>query len=303
MQTTHSLDEITRMFLSESDVQPSTKETYKSILIAFYMWASQNIADKHSVQKADLLKYKLHLQQNCTGSTGYLYFVVLKKYFEWMEEKTFYPDIAKDIKLPARKKGFTRKPLTKQQARQLLESARTAESNNIRDYLILKLLLTAGLRIIEVSRLSIGSLDSSGDDIKIIHIQPKGSTEDTTFREITDIYPLFTKYLEQRRETLPSDPLFISNSFRNKGQRLSTQAIRIIVKKYLRQIGITDPAISPHSLRHSQATILLQDGFSIYDVQQHLGHSRTSTTEIYLRYAAEQLKRANKTGKHLRKIL
>jgi integrase/recombinase XerC len=156
----------------------------------------------------------------------------------------------------------------------------------LRDRAILETLYSAGLRISELVGLSDGDVDLKGG---VIRVRGKGKRERLALLGPYAVRAL-RKYLAVRklhpREAQGGDaPLFV-NRF---GRRLTTRSVARMLEKYLRQTGL-DLRTTPHSLRHSFATHLLERGADIRSVQELLGHKSLITTQIYTHVNAAHLK-------------
>ena len=152
-----------------------------------------------------------------------------------------------------------------------------------RDQACLELLYATGLRVAEVSRLRIADLDWTGRSLKV---QGKGGKERQVFYGEKAASAL-AAYAEVRPQLIGrSDPgvLFLNS----RGMRLSETRIRQILAGYIRQTSI-HKRVSPHSLRHSFATHLLNSGADLRLIQELLGHSSLSTTQKYTHLNVEEL--------------
>lgn len=157
-----------------------------------------------------------------------------------------------------------------------------------RDRSMLEVLFSTGVRVSELVDLNFADIDFTG---QVIRVRGKGKKQRTTPIGPTAIASL-QKYLELRRADARSASFDSSALFVNKhGQRLSTRSVRRKLDKYLAQCGL-DPSISPHTLRHSFATHLLNNGADLRSVQELLGHQSISTTQIYTHLTAPRLKAA-----------
>ncbi len=161
-----------------------------------------------------------------------------------------------------------------------------SDAFSFRNRCILELLYSTGLRITELVTLKFENI--SIDDA-LIKVMGKGSKERIVpMNDITCEY--LKKYIEEVRPTMikkqQSDYLFLNNH----GKPLTRQAVFLMIKKRAKMVGI-NKNISPHTLRHSFATHLLQNGADIRFIQELLGHSDVSTTEIYTHIANETLKK------------
>ncbi|MFZ9010527.1 MAG: tyrosine recombinase XerC [Anaerohalosphaeraceae bacterium] len=147
-----------------------------------------------------------------------------------------------------------------------------------RDRAILEVLYSTGMRVSELVSLNMDDVDFLSE---VIHIRGKGKKERICPIGSSALQSI-QNYIEFRNRRMANDSNFDSRVlFANKhGQRLSTRSVRRKMDKYLVEAGL-DPAISPHTLRHSFATHMLNNGADLRSVQELLGHQSLSTTQIY----------------------
>lgn len=174
------------------------------------------------------------------------------------------------------------KVLDETHIRSLLEAPDTAKPDGIRDRAIMEMFISSGLRVSELASLNRDSINSQRREFRIVG---KGGKIRMVF--ISDsTADWLGKYLYIRKDTFK--PLFIRFQGKvdpeNNGEtmRLTTRSIERIVEKYVKKLGLPVKA-TPHTLRHSFATDLLINGSDIRSVQEMLGHSNISTTQIYTR--------------------
>jgi integrase/recombinase XerC len=150
-----------------------------------------------------------------------------------------------------------------------------------------------GLRLSEAVELNIGNVNFDDATIKVTR---KGNHE--RILPANDVVIIAIKrYLKERKDTLPSSPLFLSK----RNRRIDAASVWYIVKKYLKQAQIEKDKLSPHTLRHTFATTLLRQGENIMTIKELLSHRNLRTTERYLHINNEDLKTAvNKIDLDLR---
>jgi integrase/recombinase XerC len=164
------------------------------------------------------------------------------------------------------------------EAKELVEGRAVGGDSRARDVAILELLYACGLRVSELSGLDVDELDRAERTVRVIG---KGRKE-----RIVPYGELAARALEgwlTRRGDRPG-PLFTNR----RGRRLGVRSIHTIVRRSARAAGITRP-VSPHTLRHTFATHLLDRGADLRMIQELLGHRRLSTTQRYTHVAADQL--------------
>jgi len=161
----------------------------------------------------------------------------------------------------------------------LLESPGEKDAFGLRDRAIMEMLYTSGMRVSELVGLNVDDVDLISGVAKVMG---KGRKE--------RICPVGDAALSSLRDYLGRRPKNDAALFLNKsGSRLRDRSVRRIIDKYIRKISLKDK-ISPHTLRHSFATHLLERGADLRSVQELLGHKNLSTTQIYTHVTAERLK-------------
>ena len=171
--------------------------------------------------------------------------------------------------------------LTSRQVKEVLEAVERDSLQGLRDYAILTLMVTGGLRTIEVIRADIGDLRNAGEHT-VLYVQGKGRTEKTDYIKLSpQVEKAIRVYLSARGETEETAPLFASCSNNSKGARLSTRSVSGIVKERLVKAGYDSSRLTAHSLRHTAVTLSLLAGKDITEVQQFARHANIATTMIY----------------------
>jgi len=191
----------------------------------------------------------------------------------------------KDIDSPKLKKSLP-KYLTLDESLQLLESVNG--NNQERDYCILTLFLNCGLRISELVGLNIN--DMQGETLRVF-----GKGGKTRIIYLNDACQrAISQYLAVRRPITGRDANALFLSSRN--ERVSRSTVHALVKKRLDAAGIDSTQYSSHKLRHTAATLMLQNGVDVRAVQEVLGHDHLNTTEIYTHIDNESLRIAAKAN-------
>ncbi len=190
------------------------------------------------------------------------------------------------IKTPKQDKKLP-KFLEYEDIQRLLNAPDQATWLGARDRAILEVLYSTGMRVSELVALNMDDVDFLGE---VIHIRGKGKKERIAPIGSSALQAI-QRYLEYRNKRMQHDPDFDSRVlFANKhGKRLSTRSVRRKMDKYLKAAGL-DPDISPHTLRHSFATHMLNNGADLRSVQELLGHQSLSTTQIYTHLGTSKIK-------------
>ena len=208
--------------------------------------------------------------------------VSIKRFYRYLKVQGYIDENPmQDLESPKIKKSLP-KYLSLEQAVSLLESV--DGKNKERDYCILCIFLNCGLRISELVGLNLQ--DDHGDSLRILG---KGSKERVVYlndacREALD------RYLAVRSEIAPprTTAMFLSN----RRTRISCDSVQVMVKKNLTRAGLDASQYSTHKLRHTAATLMLQNGVDVRTLQEVLGHEHLNTTQIYTHVDNDQLRTA-----------
>ncbi|MHC4271037.1 MAG: tyrosine recombinase XerC [Planctomycetota bacterium] len=171
--------------------------------------------------------------------------------------------------------------------KRLLETPPIDNWLGARDRAILETLYSTGMRVSEIVALNMDDIDFLSE---VVHIRGKGKKERIAPISSSALR-VIQHYIEFRNKRSQANPNFDNKVlFVNKhGKRLSTRSVRRKMDKYLRMAGL-DPSISPHTLRHSFATHMLNNGADLRSVQELLGHQSISTTQVYTHLTTKKLK-------------
>jgi integrase/recombinase XerC len=236
---------------------------------------------------ADTIRGYLHEQDYSRASTARK-LATLRSFYKFLVRRGYVQtNPVAAIRTPKQDRRLP-KCLTYEQVRQLLEAPNDNELLGSRDRAMLETIYSTGVRVSELVSLNLGDVDFLGG---MLHIRGKGGKE--RLSPIGHAAMLAIKKYLQMRQQQPATPGADEQSlFVNKhGQRLSTRSVRRKLDKYLAEVGL-DPTISPHTLRHSFATHLLDNGADLRSVQELLGHQSISTTQIYTHLTSERMKQS-----------
>lgn len=282
-----SIDLAIDTFINQCDVREVSRQHYKKELRIFFDWVVSTGRQIQHLTRADIIAFKDSLLQTHSNLTIASYLVSIRRFYEWAEGYKLYPNIAKGIKSPKRKNAYLKEHLRENQIADFLHHF----EGNARDYAIVNLLLRTGIRTIELVRANIDDITYKGGQ-RILKIWGKGHDERDSFVVLTDkAFSPVKAYLDTRKSTTMKEPLFVSNSNRNNGGRLTTKTISTMCKEGLRAIGLDAHEYTAHSLRHTTAVMLLKNG-SIQDVQSVLRHQSPTTSQIYTKSVEEELRLA-----------
>lgn len=275
-------------FINYLDASPKTVETYKKALRQFF-----NYLGVHGIrqpQREDVLAFRDDLKASgLKPTTVQNYITATRIFFKWTEQEGLYPNIAEHVKGAKLDKNHKKDYLTSRQAKEVLAGVQTDSEEGLRNYAILSLMVTGGLRTIEVSRANVGDLRTLGENT-VLFVQGKGREEKTEYIKISaPVEKAIRTYLKARENVEEGQPLFTSTSNNSRGKRITTRTVSAIVKNALKNAGYDSARLTAHSLRHTAITLALLAGREITEVQQFARHANLNTTMIY-NHALDQAK-------------
>lgn len=275
-----SFEKYINQFIASLDIYETSRQTYKRQLKEFFLWLKTQSCRP---TRQTILSYKDYLQHKKELSAltigGYL--TALRRFFQWLESIDAYPNIARSVKGPKKKKGFKKDALTLEQAKRLLGAIDQTSLQGKRDYAMINLMLRTGLRTIEIIRAKKEDL-AQFSHAQVLWVHGKGRDGKDEFVLLTEksLMPLYD-YLQARGPIKEGAPLFASCCTKNFGKALTTRSISRIVKNALKNIGINDNRITAHSLRHTAITFSLLAGATPQEARALARHSDINTTMIY----------------------
>ncbi|MBO7716039.1 MAG: tyrosine-type recombinase/integrase [Methanobrevibacter sp.] len=273
------------------DGSERTKQTYTGNIKRFSDWLRVN--GIRQPERPDILRYRDELSKKYKPATVHGYLIAVKLFFQWAEQAGIYPDIAKRIKSANVDPYYKKDPLTGKQAAKVLDNINEDTAAGLRDYALISLMLTTGLRTHSIILADIGDIRTLGE-YTVLYYQGKGHEEKAEFVKLSEpVLKAIQRYLQSRgAEPAPNEPLFASVAHRNAGKRMTTRSISRIIKNALKAAGLESDRLTAHSLRHTAANLAIKNGAPLREVQQLLGHKNINITMIYL----EQIKRTENTS-------
>ena len=280
-------EEFLRFLEVERNVSPRTLSIYRQALEAFR--AQKSVRPWRNCRADDFRDYLFELMKKGQARSYIrLQFSAFRTFYRFLvERKNLAKDPVRELQLPKAEKKLPI-VLTQKQVEELLSAPLRAPKHKaaprwmpLRDAAILELFYSSGLRLGELASLNVADVDLYTESVRVLG---KGRKE--------RVCPVGAPALEaishyRAAAKVQTGPLFINKMRR----RISPRSIWLILKRYLRHTSIPI-ALSPHKLRHSFATHLLDGGADLRSVQALLGHASLSTTQIYTHVTVERLKKA-----------
>ena len=279
-------EEFLRYFGVEKNASSRTLKAYRQALTAF---RAENKTPWKKCTVDDFRDYLFAIMKRGQArSYVRLQFSALRTLYQFLAaRKGLRRNPVREVQLPKIEKKLPL-VLTRQQIEELLAAPTRVAKNRaapvwmpLRDVAIMELFYSSGLRLSELAALDVADVDLFTESIRVLG---KGRKE-----RVCPVGLPALEAISRYRATgnVHSGPLFINKARR----RISTRSIWLILKRYLRHTSIPI-SISPHKLRHSFATHLLDRGADLRSVQALLGHASLSTTQIYTHVTVERLKKA-----------
>lgn len=274
----------------ERNLSSHTVRAYRSDLEGFLRWVERSGLDLFALSHRRLRGYLGELDRaRYARTTVNRRLSAIRTFFGWLvDEGVIDSDPSSVILSPKQPRSLPRL-VAADDLKKLLETPDSSTPAGLRDVAILELLYATGMRVGELAGLAIGDLDLSAGQVKVMG---KGSKE-----RILPVHPYAVKllrgYLIDVRPTFAkqqSTTLFLSS----RGNPMSADAVRSMLKQRLAEAGL-DRSYSPHDLRHTFATHLLEGGADLRSVQELLGHATLSTTQVYTHLSVGHLKDVHRT--------
>ena len=276
----------------------NTAKTYAALLGKFTAWAAhEKLADWHDVELKHLMAFLAHERTRrqvgepkestklLSGESVYLEIAALRAFYKFAENEKLLPaNLAENLSLPRRWKRLP-KALSNDEIKTLLEPKVPETPESLCDQAILELAYASGLRLSELKNLRLEQLHL---DAGFINVIGKGNKERVVPVGKTAVAAL-NRFIESGRSKLvtPKSP---ANVFlTRRGTPFAAATLWLHVKNRVRYAGI-QRNMTPHMLRHSFATHLLEHGADLRVIQELLGHANISTTEVYTHVTGNRLR-------------
>jgi site-specific recombinase XerD len=278
--------------MARRDAAPRTVRAYRADLEQFAAWADARGLSPGDVGPKDVRAYVAALsERELAPSTSARKLAALRALFNSQREHGHVAqNPAELVSTPRRARNLPR-VLKAREAATLLDAIPARGPLQLRDRAMFELAYACGLRAEEVVSLTLGDVDHDAEQLRV-----EGKGRKTRFVPAGEVaLKAVGEYVQRGRPQLAEpageEPaLFLSKS----GRRLGTSDVRRRLKGWARQSGVESTAgtISPHALRHSYATHLLDGGADLRSIQELLGHASVSSTQIYTRVESAKLKSA-----------
>lgn len=279
------LDQFKRYMTVERNLSPNTVEAYMRDLEQFREFLDeQGFGGDGVLTRVDILvvrQYLAQLHRRCRRTSIGRKLSSLKTFFRFLVRQGTLETSPVDSLATPRRDQYLPRVLSAEQLGGLLDRTPVGSAKlAIRDLAIFELMYSCGLRVSELTGLDVSSLDCENRRVRVVGKGGKERILPVGRKACTAV----CRYLEQRGEVREDEPLFLNQ----RGGRLTPRSVQRNLKQRLLQFNLPTDA-TPHALRHSFATHLLDAGADLRVIQELLGHASLSTTQCYTRVSFSHL--------------
>lgn len=277
-----TLNKLMQKYLDYIDVSDNTTKTYNVGLIQFSEYIKRNNIKEPT--REDIIEFREYLKVDHKPNTVNSYMIAIRNFYSWLEYEGITKDIARKIKGVKLERIHLKRGLSKEEISQVLNVCK-----DLREKLLIKIMISCALRINEVANIQLQDFynDKGVIMLKILGKARNGLKQDSV--KIDD--RLFELIKEYCNEYKPNDYLFYSTSNNNKGGKLTTKTLRLIVNELFKRANLDTEKLTPHSTRHTSVELALESGIPIQEVSEFVRHKSINTTLIY----AKELNQRNST--------
>jgi integrase/recombinase XerD len=272
----------------ESGLAESTLSAYHADLATYGAFLSERGATSaDSITRKDVLDHVIALKKSgISARSAARHLSAIRRFHAFLRDEGIVPtDPTEGFDTPRQLRSLPH-VLSSSEIERLIEAPDTSKSRGVRDAAILELFYACGLRISELVKLPLRDVSLEEGAVRVrgkgakVRLVPLGTRAMRCIRAWLDVRAAGRVF---------DDALFLGR----RGKRMSRAGVYQVVKRYARAAGI-DKNVTPHTLRHSFATHLLDNGADLRAVQEMLGHADISTTQIYTHVSAERLGKAHR---------
>ena len=283
-----------------------TIENYRRYLDYFFTWSK--VSSAKDITEEMVRRYRIHLNREAGAhdhslkkNTQNYYVIALRGFLAYCAKRdieSLSPAKVELAKQSSREIEF----LTDDEMERLLVSADGASLRLLRDKAIVLLLFSTGLRVSEMCALNRDqyglekgefSVRGKGDKIRVVFLSDEAASALKAY--LSKRSDMHTALFVRIPKTKNIEAFYAKE---RKNLRLTPRSIQRIIRYYVAKAGIANKTVTPHSLRHYFATDLLKNGADLRSVQEMLGHTNISTTQIYTHFTNQELKKIHDKFHH-----
>lgn len=273
--------------LVERNASENTRDNYYRDLVQFYVFLKEKLGaepDVHGIMEADISAFAYSIHAGCKKITAARKISAIRSFFRFLVKKrVICKNPAELISTPKVEKTLP-PVLSVEEAQSLVEAPKKQGSAAaLRDLAILEVLYSSGIRVSELTGLDLKDVDLDAGTIKVLG---KGGKERLAY-----LGDYAKQSMKAYMDCFRKQASYTCPVFTGRGGRITARTVQRLVKKYVLTSGI-NKAPTPHALRHTFATHLLNAGVDLRSIQEMLGHSKLSTTQRYTRVGIASLMEA-----------
>jgi integrase/recombinase XerD len=271
----------------EKGYSSNTLAAYRNDLSQFTAFLEPRVDRWEQVTQSLIVDYIMVMkaEQEYASSTVARKVAAIKSFFHYLvDQGKLKDDPTATLDSPKVRKRLPKAIAKADVERLLAEPAREQTPKALRDRALLEVLYATGLRVTELVSLNVADVNLASATVRVV--RPKNKPERIVPIHERAIEPL-QDYLERGRIQLLRDPKETALFLNHRGRRLTRQGLWLIVKHYVHEVGIVED-VTPHTLRHTFATRLVERKADLEYVQELLGHANISTTQVYTQMGREE---------------
>lgn len=272
--------------VEEKGYSSNTLAAYSNDLSQFLEYARPRVDSWAAVTRELIMDYIMRMKsgQEYASSTVARKVAAIKSFFHYLVDTgVLEDDPTATLDSPKIRKRLPKAISAEELEVLLAEPAEEETPKALRDRALLEVLYGTGLRVTELVSLNVDDVNLASGTLRVV--RPKDEAERIVPIHERAVEPL-REYLERGRIQLLRDPQEQALFLNHRGHRLTRQGLWLIVKHYVREVGISED-VTPHTLRHTFATHLVEKKADLEYVQELLGHANLSTTQVYTQVSAE----------------
>ena len=259
-------------FLNYIDVSNKTVETYKIALRQFCGYLHEKGIKNPT--REEIIEYREYLKEYLKPTSVNAYLIAIRNLYNYLEYEGITKNITKNIKGIKLEQRHLKRGLSQEEIQKVLSVCKDE-----RERLIIKLMITTALRCNEVVNIQ---LEDFYEDKGVAMLRVLGKGRDNIKQDIVKIDDRLLEdiktYIQNYNIT---DYLFVSTSNNNKGGKITTKTIRLIVTDLFKKAGLDMNMLSPHSTRHTSCELALENGLDLREVSEFMRHKSLNTTLVY----------------------
>ena len=288
----HQIDEFLKSLQVEKGYSNNTIVAYRNDLEQFVRFLSDQgeIVSWPDVKKENLVAYVncLKGEREYASATVARKVAATKSFFHHLVSEGMLADDPSATLDSPKVRKYLPTSISESDVERLLKAPLKHDSvRALRDSALLELLYATGMRVSEVVDLDLCDIDLGNSAVRCASKNGRG--KERTIPVYRHAVSCLSTYLDAGRPKLVRDDEEQALFLNHRGRRLTRQGLWLIIRKYVEEVGIKAP-VTPHTLRHSFATHLLNGGADVREVQGLLGHANVSTTQVYTQISQERLR-------------